>query len=82
MKMMSSNCFNALVEQAVILHTQGQVSIDEFTPSLIYQMIENEEVQNEWDSLSAKDQELTAYDVRDQLQEGLIYDYEYSQDIL
>ena len=79
---LSKNCFNALVEQAVILHTQGLVPIDEFTPSFIYQMIENEEVQNEWDSLSARDQELIAYDVRDQLQEGLIYDYEYSQGIL
>lgn len=79
---LSHNSFNALVEQAVILHTQGLVQIDEFTPSFIYEMIENEEVQNEWDSLSARDQELTAYDVREQLQEGLIYDYEYSQGLL
>lgn len=70
MSMMSSNCFNALVEQAVILVHQGLVPIDEFTPSFIYQMIENEEVQNEWDSLSAKDQELTAFDVRDQLHDA------------
>ena len=79
--MLSPNCFNAILEQAVILHTQGQVPIKEFTRSFIYEMIEDEEVQNEWDFLSVEEQEVTAYYVRDQLQDNLIYEYEYSQSI-
>lgn len=78
----SKNCFNALIEEAVICMTQGGTQIDEFTPSFIYQMISDDQVQNEWDSLTVSEQELIAYDVRDQLQEGLIYDYEYSQGLL
>lgn len=78
--MMSPNCFNHLLEEAVICMTQGGVRFDEFTPSFIYQMITDEGVQEKWDSLSVKEQTEVSYDLMDQLQEGLIYDYEYSQE--
>ena len=74
--MMSPNCFNALIEQAVFLiYELGNYEISDFTPSFIYQMIENEEVQNEWDSLTSDQQEKIAFDLRLEIEGAEVYEY-------